>query len=661
MKSLKIGARIYLLACLALLIMAAAVAYQTYVGFNSTVEERKAKLAQMNDAAITIIQNFHAAEQSGAMRQEDAQAGALRAVMAVRYGADGYFWVNDMNHIMVAHPINEKLVGQDVSGMQDPTGKYFFQEFVDVVQANGSGFVEYYWPKPGFEEAVEKYSHVAGFEPWGWVVGNGVYTDDLQALLWQETSVAAGTILFAALLTLASAFFISRSIALPVMELKSVMREVAENDTSTDVPHIDRRDEIGEMAKALVLLRQSVIDRNFLESNKAEQQSQIDAERNANESARRRHAEEVQLAIDGIGQALSELADGNLLYRIDTQFSGQLDVLRENFNHSVAKLDDAMKAVGENARGIDAGSREIQSAADDLSRRTEQQAASVEETAAALEEITTTVKDSARRAEEARQLVARTKEGAERSGAIVRDAVHAMERIENSSVEIANIIGLIDDIAFQTNLLALNAGVEAARAGDAGKGFAVVAQEVRELAQRSASAAREIKTLISSSGDQVKQGVDLVGRTGDALQAIVGEVQEINAHVAAIAESAKEQSIGLGEINSAVNTMDQGTQQNAAMVEQSTAASHNLAREAAELNALLAQFKMGEGASSAAHSARTSAPSRVSKSVGPAHVSASTPSRPSPARALGRRLAGAFGGAATAAVARPSEENWEEF
>jgi methyl-accepting chemotaxis protein len=660
-KSLKIGARIYLLACLALVIMAAAVAYQTYVGFNSTVEERKAKLAQMNDAAITIIQNFHAAEQSGAMSQEEAQAGALRAVMAVRYGADGYFWVNDMNHIMVAHPINEKLVGQDVSGMQDPTGKYFFQEFVDVVQANGSGFVEYYWPKPGFEEAVEKYSHVAGFAPWGWVVGNGVYADDLQALLVQETSVAAGTILFAALLTLASAFFISRSIATPVMELKSVMREVAENDTSTDVPHIDRRDEIGEMAKALVLLRQSVIDRNLLESSKAEQQAQIDAERSDNELTRRRHAEEVQLAIDGIGQALSELADGNLLYRIDTRFSGQLDVLRENFNHSVAKLDDAMRAVGENARGIDAGSREIQSAADDLSRRTEQQAASVEETAAALEEITTTVKDSARRAEEARQLVARTKEGAERSGAIVRDAVHAMEKIENSSVEIANIIGLIDDIAFQTNLLALNAGVEAARAGDAGKGFAVVAQEVRELAQRSASAAREIKTLISSSGDQVKQGVDLVGRTGDALQAIVTEVQEINAHVAAIAESAKEQSIGLGEINSAVNTMDQGTQQNAAMVEQSTAASHNLAREAAELNALLSQFRMGDDAASK-RAPSQSTPSRVAKASRPAQVSASTQSRPSPARALGRRLAGAFGGgAATAAAARPSEDNWEEF
>lgn len=254
-----------------------------------------------------------------------------------------------------------------------------------------------------------------------------------------------------------------------------------------------------------------------------------------------------------------------------------------------------MATVAANAKGISAGSNEIRTAADDLARRTEQQAASVEETAAALEEITTTVKDSSRRAEEAGQLVARARDHAEHSGQIVRDAIGAMDQIEASSREISNIIGVIDEIAFQTNLLALNAGVEAARAGEAGKGFAVVAQEVRELAQRSAKAAKEIKALITSSGGHVSSGVTLVTNAGSALQVIAGHVNDINANVLAIVTSAREQSTALSEINQAINTVDQGTQQNAAMVEEQTAASHGLAREVAALFELLEQFKFGEG------------------------------------------------------------------
>ncbi|SCY90934.1 Methyl-accepting chemotaxis protein (MCP) signalling domain-containing protein [Rhizobium sp. NFACC06-2] len=233
----------------------------------------------------------------------------------------------------------------------------------------------------------------------------------------------------------------------------------------------------------------------------------------------------------------------------------------------------------------------------------------------------------------------KTRLGAEQSGQVVRDAVVAMQQIEKFSREISNIIGVIDEIAFQTNILALNAGVEAARAGEAGKGFAVVAQEVRELAQRSATAAKEIKTLIVTSGDQVRSGVELVGNTGKALEVIVSEVQHINQHVNAIVESAREQPIGIQEINSAVNTMDQGTQQNAAMVEQSTAASHSLAKEAAALNQLIAQFDVRNAAT-------------------PRPVAASPSSAPvaSPTRQLIRKVAGALAGGAV-----PASASWEEF
>nr|WP_172690472.1 PAS domain-containing methyl-accepting chemotaxis protein [Agrobacterium deltaense]ASK48573.1 chemotaxis protein [Agrobacterium deltaense] len=298
--------------------------------------------------------------------------------------------------------------------------------------------------------------------------------------------------------------------------------------------------------------------------------------------------------VEKLAGCLNSLADGDLAQQIDKPFIPSLERLRTDFNAASDKLKRAMATVADNARAISAGSNEIRSAADDLARRTEQQAASIEETAAALEEITTAVNDSSRRAEEAGKLVARARDHAEHSGEVVRDAVAAMERIEKSSREICNIIGVIDEIAFQTNLLALNAGVEAARAGEAGKGFAVVAQEVRELAQRSANAAKEIKTLITASGSQVQSGVSLVTKAGSALQEIATQVHDINTNVVAIVEAAREQSNALGEINKAVNSVDQGTQQNAAMVEEQTAASHSLAREAAALFELLEHFRFDD-------------------------------------------------------------------
>ncbi|MFN7010474.1 MAG: methyl-accepting chemotaxis protein [Allorhizobium sp.] len=456
----------------------------------------------------------------------------------------------------------------------------------------------------------------------------------------------AGSVLVAVLVAGAAAFLSFVRVARPITDITHAMNNLAAGDTAREIPFGGRKDEIGEMAAAVSVFRSNAMERARLERQAEETRGLSEQERVAREEQKAREAAEVQFAVDQLAQGLSRLSDGDLAAKIDVAFAGQLDALRVNFNQSVAKLQDAMRAVGENARAIDAGANEILSAADDLSRRTEQQAASVEETAAALEQVTTAVKDSSVRAEEAGALVAHTREGAERSGQVVRRAVAAMHEIEKSSGEISNIIGVIDDIAFQTNLLALNAGVEAARAGDAGKGFAVVAQEVRELAQRSANAAKEIKALITTSGDQVRNGVELVGETGRALEKIVGEVQEINRNVGAIVTSAREQSTGLLEINTAVNTMDQGTQQNAAMVEQQTAASHSLAQQAASLMALMGQFKLDAGqAMSAAQSAqpvRTATP-------------ASRPA-PSPARALGQKLAGAFRG--NAAVA---QDNWTEF
>lgn len=308
-----------------------------------------------------------------------------------------------------------------------------------------------------------------------------------------------------------------------------------------------------------------------------------------------KYATDVTERVDNVEQLasnLAKLAEGDLTLSIDTPFIPAFERVRLDFNSSVASLAEVIRMVSGNADAINASSSEISKAAVDLSRRTETQAASLEETAAALEEITTTVNDSSKRAQEAGQLVEDTRTNAERSGNLVETATAAMGEIESSSREISNIIGVIDDIAFQTNLLALNAGVEAARAGEAGKGFAVVAQEVRELAQRSATAAKEIKDLITSSGSQVSRGVDLVEQTGKALREIAKQVHDIDENVAAIVKSSQEQAVGIKEINTAVNVLDEGTQQNAAMVEETTAATSEVALEAQKLFELIAKFRI---------------------------------------------------------------------
>ncbi len=321
--------------------------------------------------------------------------------------------------------------------------------------------------------------------------------------------------------------------------------------------------------------------------------TQIENDRAAAEAERTARAEEQARVVRGLADGLGHLAEGDLTARISQPFPGEYEKLRTDFNEAMGKLQEAMKTIVVNAGGIRTGAGEISQASDDLSRRTEQQAASLEETAAALDEITATVRKTAEGSKQTNSLVATTRADAEASGKVVSETVAAMAEIEKSSKQISQIIGVIDEIAFQTNLLALNAGVEAARAGDAGRGFAVVASEVRALAQRSSEAAKEIKGLISASSQHVETGVELVGDAGKALQGIVVKVNEISGLVSEIAASAQEQATALAEVNTAINQMDQVTQQNAAMVEESTAASHSLTQEADELMSLVGRFQTG--------------------------------------------------------------------
>ncbi|MGA0605890.1 methyl-accepting chemotaxis protein [Phenylobacterium sp. VNQ135] len=408
--------------------------------------------------------------------------------------------------------------------------------------------------------------------------------------------VVVGGVALATLIAIAAGFLLSRAVAAPVVAMTAAMRRLAGGDNTIEIPATDRKDEIGEMAGAVQVFKDAAIEKLRLEGMTAEQAKAAEEARARNEAAKAEAAREQQQVVDAIAEGLARLSAGDLVFRINQAFAPEYEKLRTDFNGALEQLQDTMKVIAHAAHGIGSGSGEITEAADALARRTEQQAANLEQTAAALEQITATVRKTAEGASHARDTVAAAKDDGEASGDVVRNAFAAMSEIEKSSQQISQIIGVIDEIAFQTNLLALNAGVEAARAGEAGKGFAVVASEVRALAQRSAGAAKEIKTLISASTQQVGQGVTLVGEAGEALNRIVAQVADINTVVVEIAASAHEQAAGLGQVNTAVNQMDQLTQQNAAMVEESTAASHGLSKEAEELVRLIRRFNTGEPA-----------------------------------------------------------------
>ncbi|MEH3123999.1 MAG: methyl-accepting chemotaxis protein [Sphingomonas phyllosphaerae] len=360
-----------------------------------------------------------------------------------------------------------------------------------------------------------------------------------------------------------------RYLLAPLLALVDVLKRMTSGQMDAAIPATGRRDELGQLAQATAALRDQLI---------------------AAEVAKEA---QTSLIVDSFGTALSRLAEGDLVARVDADLAGPFVRIKDDFNAAVAALQATLSHVVQSASSINNGASDIRQASDDLSQRTEQQAASLEETAAAMDEITSTVRSTAARAERANSAVSSATDEARRSGTVVRDAVEAMGGIERTSAEISEIISVIDGIAFQTNLLALNAGVEAARAGEAGRGFAVVASEVRALAQRSADAAKDVKTRITASSDQVKEGVRLVGETGAALSRIIERIAEIDGLVGDIAASADQQATGLQQVNTAVSEMDGVTQQNAAMVEQATAAARSLASDADDMARQIARFRIG--------------------------------------------------------------------
>jgi methyl-accepting chemotaxis protein len=405
----------------------------------------------------------------------------------------------------------------------------------------------------------------------------------------------------AALLGLIAWFSLTRAIAQPVKGLTAAMRKLAGGDNTIEIPATHRGDEVGLMAQAVLTFKEAAIEKIRLEGQTHRQREIAETERAGRLEADAAAAREQALVVNALAGGLERMAEGDLTFRITHEFPGEYGKLKTDFNGAMGQLQSAMAGVVQNVMAIRSGAAQISEAADDLSRRTEHQAASLEQTAAAVKEIAGTVKRTASGAKSAAEIVAGTRAAAQESGGVMQEATAAMAAIETSSASIGQIIGVIDEIAFQTNLLALNAGVEAARAGEAGRGFAVVASEVRALAQRSADAAKEIKALINSSATQVGTGVELVSRGGQVLDQIVARITEIHGLVTEIATSAEQQASGVQEVNLAIQQMDGVTQQNAAMVEESTAASRAMAQDTDQLARIVDRFQIEASSSRRPH------------------------------------------------------------
>lgn len=563
LRRLSITWQFNLLSAFALLLMVSGTAVSLRQSYNAEMAEKKFQIRSMDEAAASIAEYYVGLAKAGSMTTPEAQKAALAAIGAIRYDSTNYIFVYDTSGVMLQIPF-KSLIGKNRMNVPDAKGKLFNPEMFRQAIEGHVYFAHYVWPRTAGATPEPKMSSLLLVPEWHWVVGTGVYIDDVDSMMISHLLTLSAIFLPLLGLYLIAVFGARRQISGLLTGLSQAMRRISAGDLNTKIPATDRHDEIGIMATSLTSFKADAIEKRKLEAEAETIRRQAEETHRLAEAEAARRAAEQSAVIAGLGGGLSRLAAGDLSQTLDTVFAADYESLRADFNAALKQLRATMAAVGESVGNVRAGTAEMMEAADDLSRRTEHQAAALEETVAALDGVTRTVKETAEDAERVLRVVGQAHDKASQSGTVMRNAVEAMTEIEASSGQIGNIIGVIDEIAFQTNLLALNAGVEAARAGEAGRGFAVVATEVRALAQRSAEAAKEIKTLISTSGAQVETGVRLVGETGTALAEIVTQVAELNQMVKKISSSATQQSMGLAEVNAAMGQMDQVTQQNAA-------------------------------------------------------------------------------------------------
>ncbi|MEE9334607.1 MAG: methyl-accepting chemotaxis protein [Granulosicoccaceae bacterium] len=484
-------------------------------------ESRRSLQARMDstqqhvEVARGVLEWAHSQQQTGSLSRVDAQKIAAEVIAGMRYGKNEYFWINDMKTRAVMHPLKPALDGTNVAGVKDPNGLALFQESTNIVKRQGEGFVHYQWIKPGGEKPADKVAYVAGFKPWGWVLGSGTYVDNVKT---EQHAVLSQNLKIVAIIAFVALYFI--------------------------------------MA--------------YIQSIKSSMQS-------------------VSLHLQAISQ-------GDLTHQADVKGGDEIAGLSKQLRAMQDSIASMLARVGNTGEEIAHSSSEIESGSMDLATRTEKASEHLEESAASMEEITTTVRNSANNLHKASRVARENANAAADGGKAMLNVTETMAAIHEQSISISEITKTIDDIAFQTNLLALNAAVEAARAGESGRSFAVVAGEVRVLAQRSADAAREITQLISNSAKKVADGAAVVSHASTIINSIVESSHQVDNLLQDVSVSAEEQSVGVSQIGQALTQLDKMTQNNAALVNQTAAATKAVRQQATTLVSEVAQYKLLESA-----------------------------------------------------------------
>jgi methyl-accepting chemotaxis protein len=472
--------------------------------------DREAKTQQMIDVGYGILANYHRLEIAGKLSREQAQAAAIDEIKGLRYDKVEYFWINDMLPRMIMHPIKPELDGKDLSTMKDPNGNYLFNGFVDLVKRQGAGFYSYLWPKPGFEQPVPKISFVKGFEPWGWIIGTGIYLDDVAGVFNQIALTFALVCAATIVIVLVGSVLIGRSVTRPLAKITSLTERLASGDSDFEVPYTNRKDEVGELAKALQVFKENAAQIARMHGEQAVLKQNADSERR---------------------KAMMELAG---------KFEASVQAV-------VGDLFSDAREMQESAQILSKTAGEANQRATAMAGACEQASTNVKAVAAATEELSCSIAEINTRVGQAALVADKAVSNSEKTNDVVQGLAVAAEKI-------GEVIGLINQIASQTNLLALNATIEAARAGEAGRGFAVVAAEVKSLASQTAKATDEISAQIAAIQTETQQVVVNI-------QSIRGTILEVNEISSSIATAVGQQEAATQEIAASVEDAANGTTQ----------------------------------------------------------------------------------------------------
>ncbi len=588
MNKLSFTQKLWLPLVISLIALLAISVFNAYQSRELRIEERKNDLMHVTDVAMSMIKEYDALAQSGAMTKDDAQKQAIERLKGMRYGKDGYFSITNSDEITVMHPIKPEMNGRSMVGFKDADGTAIYDEITAVGKTAQGGFIRYVWPHVGGTAPAPKISFVSRFQPWDWIMTTGAYVDDIDSAFLVSLIWSSGILLIFAVILIVVVTYSNRSI-----------QRIIGGDPA--------------------------------------------------------YAADVATRISG----------GDLTVRIDTDPRDQISLIyamkrmRESLTSTIGHIKTSADNVATAAQEIAQGNT-------DLSQRTEQQAASLEETASSMEEITATVRQTAENAKQASTLATAAADITNRGGDMVGEVVTTMRDISGESNKMVDIISVIEGIAFQTNILALNAAVEAARAGEQGRGFAVVASEVRTLAQRSATAAKEIRELIQTSVNKVGAGSQLVEKAGSTMQEAQDAIARVTGIVKEIAGAAAEQSTGIDQVNLAVAQMDEVTQQNAALVEQASAAAQSLEEQARQLKAAVSTFRTDDSAPAAAAPAMVRGDTALRRPNLAALKRPAVAARPAAARPVARKSDPAPRAAverkiSAKPVAATADSDWETF